>query len=354
MLVKRIRRTSVEPWLTELAKHATVYVPSERYGGDVALVPLAEGKLALDFGRLTESPKRLLFPQQDPTLRWQQENAEPLVDETERILFGLRACDAAAVAVLDEFFHRDYVDPNYQARRARMRLIVLACTESQEDCFCSQTGTGPVLAEGFDLQMFGDADGYIVEAGSDAGEKMISGHAKYFKDAPKDWCARRDALAGKVASGQAVLDFTHAAEIMRNHEEPEGFWESVASRCLICGGCAYLCPTCTCFTFFDRADESGGKSAASGRRMRTWDNCVLEGFTREGSGHNPRPEASMRCLRRYEHKLTGTDLPSFPLRCVGCGRCVATCLSRLGMIRVVSELLEKHEVAKSGPDDKKP
>jgi ferredoxin len=354
MRVKRILKSDVEPWLRELAKDCLVYVPTERAGGDVAYELLGEGKFVLDFGRLTESPKRLLFPQVDPLLRWKQMHAEPVIDETERIVFGLRACDAAAVTILDAFFMRDYGDPSYQARRSHTRLVVLACEESEESCFCSGTRTGPVLSQGFDLQMFPDGDGYVVEAGSEAGEKMLRDHAKWFKQPPRDWRARRDALAKRVAAGQPVIDFGRAVEILRRHEESEGFWEDVARKCLVCGGCAYLCPTCTCFTFFERADGPGEQGAKSGHRVRIWDSCILEGFTREAGGHNPFPEQRMRCARRYEHKLTGSELESFPYRCVGCGRCVATCLSRLGMIRVVRELLEKEKAGKRVPADRQP
>jgi len=364
MPVKRIRKTDVEAWLRELAKGGPqtrfigfgvpcrVYVPTARHAHDVVLAPLDEGKWTLDFGRLTESPKRLLFPQMDRTLTWEGTHAEPVTDDTPRVLFGLRACDAAAVAVLDEFFRRNFLDPHYAARRSRAWLIVLACETSVEGCFCRRTGTGPVLTEGFDVQLFADGDGYIAESGTSAGEKLLAAGGKLFSEAPPDWKKRREVLAEKAAAAQPEIDFARAAEIIRKHQEPDGFWESVARRCLVCGGCAYLCPTCTCFTFFDRP-EPAARGASRGHRLRMWDSCVLEGFTREASGYNPRPRASMRCSRRYEHKLTGSELATFPFRCVGCGRCVATCLSRMGMIEVVRELLEKQKGTRDVRTDRK-
>jgi len=361
MLVKRIRKTDVEPWLGSLTDQADVFVPTERAEGEIVFDKLEEGNLRLDYGRPVESLKRLLFSQMEPILRWKGADVEPVVDQKPRIVFGVRPCDAAALLILDEFFRRNFVDPYYHERRLHMRLIVMVCERSEESCFCSRTGTGPVAAEGFDLQMLPDGDSLLIWTGSDAGEKMIA-RDKRFTKAPDDWEQRRDALAERVSAEQPDLDFARAAQIIRDHEEPEGFWEDVAAQCLVCGGCAYLCPTCTCFTFFDRPDKGSGSTGSppratsrgggdtdSGQRLRTWDSCILEGFTREASAHNPYPSAHLRCARRYVHKLTGSDLPSLPFRCVGCGRCVDACISHLGMIKVIRELLQGAEVPRHDP-----
>jgi len=348
MRLKRLRKADVPAWLQAMAQTSTVFAPTARGPDEVVLAPLDPRRLTLDFGRLAESPKRILLPQTEPLLGWEGDRAEPLTDATPRILFGLRACDAAAIAILDAFFEREYPDPNYLARRRHTRLIVLACRKSQESCFCTSTGTGPVLSEGFDLQMVEDGEAYLVQVGSEAGEAMLAAAGDLVQDAPAGAESRWQAAADAAAEGQPALALPAAADAIRQGTEPEGFWESVADRCLLCGGCAYVCPTCTCFTVYDRPEPAAVGEASTGRRVRTWDACVLEGFTREAGGHNPLPDRAARCRRRYEHKLTGSEHPAYPFRCVGCGRCTEVCLGRLGMTRILRDLAGEEEKAEHG------
>jgi len=360
MPVKRLRKPDVAAWLDGLARRMRVYAPRRRGDGVAVLAPWpveadASGPRAaapppvLDYGRLAEGPKRLLFPQSEPLLRWEGAEAEPTLVVEDRVLFGLRACDAAAVGVLDAFFGRDPPDPNYLARRRRTRLVVIACTRSGETCFCASAGTGPVADAGFDLQLLDDGDGYLVEVGSEAGADLLTEVADRLQEVPEARLSERRArLQAEVAGPQPRLDLAEAARSLRGAAGPDAFWEEVARRCLLCGGCAYACPTCTCFTFFDRPDpeapagssrDEASAGAFRGRRVRTWDACVLEGFTREAGGHNPRAAHASRCLRRYEHKLSPPEWSGARWRCVGCGRCAVACPSRLGMVQVLEEWL---------------
>lgn len=335
--MKAIAGTSIDAWLRRLAEDSEVLVPQRRPGGDVVLGALDDAPRTDDYVRLAESPKRILMPQTDDLVRFEGPRGRAALDETRRILFGLRPCDAAAITVMDEFFRRDYADPNYLARRERMRLIVTACSESEETCFCASAGTGPVAGDGFDVQLFGVGDIYLVESGTEAGEQMIERGGELFGDPPAD--AERlvqDFRRRAEASQQTRLDLERVRRIIRSGAEPEGFWERVADRCLMCGGCAYVCPTCTCYNIVDRP-----VSEAGGVRQRLWDTCVLGGFTREASGHNPRGRQSLRCAHRYLHKLGGSDSPDRRFRCVGCGRCADACIADVGIINIVTELLSE-------------
>ena len=334
-MVRAIATNSIDAWLEGLAAEAVVFVPAPRPDGTVALEPMGHSPRAVGYRRLAESPRRILLPQVDELVRFEGHDATAVLDQTQRILFGLRPCDAAAVAILDEFYGRDRPDPNYLARRRRMRLIVLACAKSEESCFCISTGTGPVAAGGFDVQLFDLGQTHLAESGTPAGEEMIARGGKLFADPPADAEQQIRQFQEESESGQETrLDLRRAQQIIRSRAEPEGFWQQVADRCLMCGGCAYLCPTCTCYNIADRLG-----APAEGVRQRLWDTCILGGFTREASGHNPRDAQSLRCAHRYLHKLGGSDASGRSFRCVGCGRCADACITRVGMIRVVEELL---------------
>jgi sulfhydrogenase subunit beta (sulfur reductase) len=336
-VIRAIHTSSIDQWLERLSTEALVFVPQRRAGGDVALGPLGQGARIADYGRLAESPKRILLPQMDDLVRFEDHQGQPALDRTERILFGLRPCDTAAVAVLDEFFGRDYPDPNYQTRRSHMRLIAVACLRSEDTCFCLATETGPIAVDGFDVQLFDLGEIHLAEVQTDAGEAMVARGGELFNDPGPDAQRQLAEFRRRSEATQTLhLDLRRVRRIIAEHGEPPDFWQKVSDQCLMCGGCAYVCPTCTCYNIVDRPVAVG-----RGVRQRLWDTCVLSGFTREAGGRNPRQLHSSRCAHRYLHKLGGSDIPGRSYRCVGCGRCAQACIARMGIIRVVNDLLKQ-------------
>ena len=97
------------------------------------------------------------------------------------------------------------------------------------------------------------------------------------------------------------------------------FWAEDSFRCLGCGTCTYLCPTCHCF---DIVDESTWNR---GQRRRNWDCCSFAQFTRHASGHNPRPIQETRYRQRLMHKFKYFPERFGRVACVGCGRCLKNC-----------------------------
>ncbi len=97
------------------------------------------------------------------------------------------------------------------------------------------------------------------------------------------------------------------------------YWDEISLRCLGCGACSYLCPTCHCFDIVDETTWKGGE------RRRNWDCCSFGLFTKHASGHNPRAEQAARCRQRVMHKFKYFPERFGTLACVGCGRCVRAC-----------------------------
>jgi ferredoxin len=118
---------------------------------------------------------------------------------------------------------------------------------------------------------------------------------------------------------------------------PQEFWERCAADCQGCGGCCFVCPTCSCFSISDKAD---GKELF--RRERWRDSCLYEGFTREASGHNPRAQKAGRLKRRIFHKLSYQYVERMGRHsCVGCGRCVDACMAKLGIPDVLLRIRDE-------------
>jgi ferredoxin len=125
-------------------------------------------------------------------------------------------------------------------------------------------------------------------------------------------------------------------DLLKESRVGENVWERFGKKCIACGGCVYVCPTCTCFNVYDEATGPAG-----GNRVRSWDTCLFGGFTREASGHNPRPDQNSRVKRRHEHKLlyyNKYDVGEMLCGCVGCGRCSDYCPVHIGTLEVVEAI----------------
>jgi len=324
----------------EASREWETYVPLEDTGGDVHFEKINDNegkasleKLNLDYKSLVVPPKTICFPQLESLFEFQDGKiSETVSSPARKLLFGIRACDLKGILFMDDFFRRNFEDIYYLNRSKNRLSVLVGCKQPPRDCFCTSTKTGPFLESGYDLQMVDIGDSYFVEAGSEKGLEFVKSYQKYFERAFEEASAR--AKEAKHAAEKAVIhhvDFERAVKNFCEDKIPEEIYEPIAERCIYCGGCLYVCPTCSCFNVFDV------QKGDSGRRYRNWDACVFEGYTRETSGHNPRREKAIRTSRRYEHKLKYDYITTGISGCVGCGRCLASCPVNIGIIQIIEE-----------------
>jgi len=331
--MKILRKDDVGDFLSEMTKTARVFCPQAGEGTDIMLLPFGEGSFTGEIGRPAISARRILFPQSEPVLSFTGDAVFKITAPEKVLVFGVRPCDARAVAFTERFMGRDNMpDPHYSARRNETTLVVIACNEPPApSCFCRDAGGKSYLDGGFDLQLFDPGDHYIAVSDSDEGDRLLEN--RFFKTADGD-------LKGRVAeirrqclgAAQETPGVEEAVGRLKGDGMDPEFWESLALRCIGCGGCVYVCPTCTCFNVYDTPSPGGYT------RYRTWDACLLAGFTRETSGHNPRPTPGSRLARRHEHKLRFDLVNHDRIGCVGCGRCSDACPVGLGAAEIITAI----------------
>ena len=236
---------------------------------------------------------------------------------------GVRSCDLAAIGVQDKvFIGNGYTDPDYEARRQDAFIVAVNCSKAGNTCFCVSMETGPKARSGFDLALTEliDEGGhrFLVEVGSEAGAELLStieGEA-----ATQDDRGRAEEVSEECASQMGrELDTDGIKELLyRNMENPR--WDEVSERCLTCGNCPLVCPTCFCHTVEDVTDLAGEEA----ERVRLLDSC----FTLDHSyihGGSVRNSARSRYRQWMTHKLA-TWIDQFGTSgCVGCGRCITWC-----------------------------
>lgn len=335
---KVIAKSDLNAWIQALMAGAEVVAPVAAHLDDVVFQPItAPEEVAWEYENTIQPPKTFLFPQVESIYRFERNGGRSVkidatVEQTKRVILGLRCCDVSGVLYMDNVFTQDNPDIYYLARRANTTLISLTCPTPFPWCFCVCSDSGPFLSSGYDVQLTDLGTRMLAEVGSQKGQAAIEAAANLFSPAGQDAIDRRNSLEAESHRRFQQLETNHMASAMRRvsvNQVSDELWERMAPWCLGCGGCNFLCPCCFCFNVHDYPANGGGV------RCRAWDSCAFPGLTREVSGHNPRPSRAQRVERRFYHKLSYQYLHKEGLPgCVGCGRCVITCLGTTTMPNV--------------------
>lgn len=235
------------------------------------------------------------------------------------VFLGVRPCDLAAIAVLDKVLAHD---EHYSVRRAGTVIVAVDCGQAGGTCFCASTGTGPVADGGFDLALTELIDDerhdFLVKPGSALGEALLE--ALPTREATDEDVARAARIAQEVAASMGrTLEVEGLPERIADAAQSP-HWEDVAARCLTCGNCTMVCPTCFCTDMQDTSDLSGTHA----ERWREWQSCFTLDFS-YAMGGSVRSSAASRYRQWLTHKLS-TWVDQFgTLGCIGCGRCITWC-----------------------------
>lgn len=241
-------------------------------------------------------------------------------------LFGLRPCDLAAIHVQDQVLAgnepagvtRCEAELYYRRTRAQALLIAINCTRPGGTCFCDSMGTGPKAIGGFDVAMTELRSGFVVEAGSEAGMSLMQ--KLPLRDPSSAELELADLKMERSSKHMGrMLDTRDIVELLEHNIEHER-WDKVAARCLSCGNCTMVCPTCFCSTVSDSSDLAVKRAA----RTRHWESCFSHQFSYTTTGPH-RHTIRGRYRHWMRHKL-GTWWEQFGTSgCVGCGRCITWC-----------------------------
>ncbi len=267
--------------------------------------------------------KPLLFASEEPLWRAEQGpdgrlGFTALLPEPEPLaVLGVRACDLAALALLDRhFLQRPEPDAWYARRRRALLLIGIDCSHPADTCFCVSTGDGPALESGFDLGLSEIENGFLVSPGSAVGRGLASDLGLKAADAAQLQEANAALMA--AAAGQTrALPGRRLRDALFGQLD-HGRWQEVAERCLACGNCTSVCPTCFCFT------EHSEVGPAQAEQRRRWGSC----FSGEHGAVHGRAVRESICARYRQwvtHKLAGWHDQFGRSGCVGCGRCLSWC-----------------------------
>ena len=313
------KKTKIDQILNGWTARYEVFAPQkvENYSQFQPYKP--SSKLAIDEPHNTRYPPKSFFlPQSEVVLKYNRRLNRLEKFETkpkQRILFGIRPCDAKAVSLLDTVFDtEEYPDPYWKEKREATILIGMGCDEPCQTCFCTTVGSGPFDRDRLDALITElDDETYCVEVLSEKASAL-------FSDLPlasEDQRQRVTSIQSNAEEGmKPAFDTSNLKQNLDSLFESD-YWATISESCLGCGICTFLCPTCFCFDIVDEVQRS--------ERVRNWDTCMFRIYSQEASGHNPRPTRKERTRQRVMHKFSYWLDHIGEIGCTGCGRCVRYC-----------------------------
>lgn len=332
-----IAKTAMGRFVSSLQTRYRVAGPKPVKGQYIFADVESPDDLHLDYTQTAIPPKKYLLPPCEALLRFKLDNCQikPVFDAPFLAILGVHTCDLHAIRLLDKVFSTGYADQHYRRRRENTLLISIECLRPcGPHSFCKSMGT-LTAPDNFDLHLTDLGSDYAIDIGSERGEALLNEHAETRPASGDDVQRLNSVLAEKWSRFPYRLSFD-ASELpaLMRLSTNSPLWEELGRRCLACGSCTNVCPTCYCFNVHDEVDFT----LSAGTRARVWDSCQLDEFATVAGGHNFRATRAARqrhrFLRKGQHQTDAHGL----LGCTGCGRCGMACLAHINPVDTFNAL----------------
>jgi sulfhydrogenase subunit beta (sulfur reductase) len=350
MKILKLPKEHLDLFVSVLPAFGEVYAPVRRGKGHVFDRPARWSDVDLAYARTMLPPRKLFLPPREVTFFFDPRTGySDLVAEAAqpRVLFGVHAYDILGLNILDRVFAQGaFPDPYYVARRRHTAIIGID-VHPDDKHFAASMGAD-FVDSGFDLFFSDLDDDYLVLVGTSRGHDMVTMSECLLEEATaEDIGEYKRRSTNRRATYQTHVELADFAEILEM-EYSSRVWDALGDRCLSCGACSMVCPTCYCFDVADEVDLG----SRAGRRIRTWDSCLFKSHAAVAGGENFRKTRASRVKFRFYHKQRGFVAEYGRPSCVGCGRCAVACpagIDIVGVIRMIRGQTDGHPDGSAPP-----
>ncbi len=337
-----LKKERFNDFISSLSKMQKLLAPVSKGYNNFAFEEVTTGgDITLKYIPTILPPKKFFMPQRETLLEFKTTkgaDAEAVVEYESITIFGVHTCDLAGIQCLNMVFSESPKDYNYLMRKNKISLIGLECNE-----YCDQYASCRVVDNhlpngGYDLFFTELTDSFIVHVNTIYGDELID-KTRLFNPAEQIHLDQLEAIRQKkrtIFKEEVKVTHNDLAKLFDKSFDSK-VWDDLDARCVACGNCTNVCPTCYCFDVLDTMNLDFN----TGDRSRMWDGCQNEPFAKVAAGENFRKTRGARQRHRYFRKFKYPVERYSRYFCTGCGRCTRTCMAKISLKETINALVDE-------------
>lgn len=339
-----LKKDRLNDLISSLSLRKKVMAPVKKENDNYAFKEVKSSKdLSLEYKPTILPPKKYFMPQFETLIEYntkEGQDMEAVVEYEEMIIFGVHTCDLAGIQCLNIVFSDRPKDLNYLIRKNKIVIIGLECNKLCDEYATCALMDNDLPNGGYDLFFTDLGDYFYVHVNTKEGDDIVE-ETKLFEEAT----STHDAELKKLREQKRKIFVNNFG--IEHQEIPALFeksgdspvWEEIGNKCLSCGNCTNVCPTCYCFDVKDVPDLT----LQTGKRIRVWDSCQNETFAQVAGGENFREKRSDRKKHRFYRKFKYPVDRYSRFFCTGCGRCTRTCMANISLIDTLNQIIKENK-----------
>jgi len=338
-----LKKDRLNDLISSLALRKKVVAPVKKENNNYSFEEVKSAKeISLEYIPTILPPKKYFMPQYETLVEYdisEGQKMDAVVEYENMILFGVHTCDLAGIQSLNIVFSDRPKDLNYLIRKNKIIIIGLECNKLCDEYATCALMDNDLPNGGYDLFFTDLGDYFYVHVNTQAGDDIVD-ETKLFE--PSDTSHEKDLeklreQKRKLFVNKFGIDHQEIPNIFdKSVNSP--IWEDIGNRCLSCGNCTNVCPTCYCFDIKDVPNLD----LKTGKRIRVWDSCQNETFAKVAGGENFREKRSDRKRHRFYRKFKYPVNRYSRFFCTGCGRCTRTCMANISLIDTLNQLIKEN------------
>ena len=336
-----LQKSDFDNFIERLAKIQKLIAPVKKGVKNFTFQEIKSAKdIALRYIPTILPPKKYFMPSREELVEYNKSESQwnAVLEYDKIIIFGVHTCDLAGIQCLNMVFTEKPKDINYIVRKNKIGIIGLECND-----YCDEYASCALMDNdfpngGYDLFFTELKDHFIAHINTLIGEEMIE-KTKVFKKATEENMEELKSVRQRKKNiFKNEVEIKHKdLKLLFEKSFASSVWQDLDKRCLACGNCTNVCPTCYCFDIFDEINLDFN----SGMHYRRWDSCQNEEFAKVAGGENFRKARGARQRHRYMRKFHYPVEKYSRYFCTGCGRCSRTCMAKINLKETINSLIKE-------------